>query len=147
MTLSSDSDIANEMLQKDFNGSVTLFSKSDTADFNGIARGASDSIYSTQFQDEEVRMKIHNSSKAILVLTDTYYPGWKCFVNGREEKIHRVNKYMRGVIIGPGNNVVDFRFEPDTFRAGFGLSAAAFFISFCAMFLMRKQFRTRRNPN
>lgn len=62
----------------------------------------------------------------LLVLGDVYYPGWKAFVDGRESKIYRVNHVMRGVFLREGRHVVEFRYEPLSFKIGILISAAGF---------------------
>jgi uncharacterized membrane protein YfhO len=48
----------------------------------------------------------------MLVLTDKYDPDWKARVNGKEEKITRVNYLMRGVFLPAGEHDVVMSFEP-----------------------------------
>jgi hypothetical protein len=58
------------------------------------------------------------SAPGLLVLSDSFYPGWKAFVDGKETAIHRVNHVMRGVLLSPGNHEVRFRYDPLTFKVG-----------------------------
>jgi hypothetical protein len=53
-----------------------------------------------------------------LVLADVFYPGWKCFVDGKETKIFRANYVMRGVFLPAGRHRVEFRFDPLSFKIG-----------------------------
>jgi uncharacterized membrane protein YfhO len=59
-----------------------------------------------------------------LVLADSYYPGWKAFVDGREEVIRRANLFFRAVQLPAGNHIVEFRYEPRSFTFGLVISAA-----------------------
>jgi hypothetical protein len=49
---------------------------------------------------------------AFLVLSDTYYPGWKALVDGVEKKILRVNYAFRGIQLPAGAKHVVFSFDP-----------------------------------
>ena len=69
------------------------------------------------------------SRPAYLVLSDTYYSGWKCFVDGNEQKIYRVNYAMRGIVLASGFHRIEFRFEPLSFKIGSTLSL----ISLCSL--------------
>ena len=62
---------------------------------------------------------------AILVVTDTWYPGWRAWVDGVESPVFRVNGLFRGVSLPPGSRRVEMRFDPWTFRVGGGISLAA----------------------
>jgi uncharacterized membrane protein YfhO len=58
-----------------------------------------------------------------LVLADTYYPGWKAKVDGREQPIRAANASFRAVRVPAGRHVVEFAYEPLSFRAGAAISA------------------------
>jgi len=60
-----------------------------------------------------------------LVLSDTYYPGWKAFVDGREDKIYQADYLFRAVFLKQGKHLVEFRYSPLSFRIGLGISLAA----------------------
>ncbi len=77
-----------------------------------------------------------NDSRKILVLADTYYPGWKATIDSVETKIFPVNIAQRGVVIPAGNHMVVFDYQPDSLKigalislfslTGFGLFAVLF---------------------
>ncbi len=58
------------------------------------------------------------TAPGLLVLAEVFYPGWKCFVDGKENKIHRANYVMRGVVVPAGGHRVEFRFDPLSFKIG-----------------------------
>ncbi|MBY0358792.1 MAG: YfhO family protein [Candidatus Obscuribacterales bacterium] len=61
----------------------------------------------------------------MLVLTDTFYPGWKCTIDGNSAAIERVNYMFRGVKVSPGKHKIVFSYEPDSFRLGLLLATLA----------------------
>lgn len=46
-----------------------------------------------------------------LVVADTYYPGWRAMVDGREVPIERADFVWRAVPLGPGRHIVTFSYE------------------------------------
>jgi hypothetical protein len=80
------------------------------------------------------RVVVHASLEGwgTLVLTDSYYPGWKVFVDGREGRVLRANHFFRGVRLAPGIHEVEFRYEPLSFTLGWIISflAAVLLIGF-----------------
>ncbi len=60
-----------------------------------------------------------------LVLTDTFYPGWKAFIDGAPSPILRANYLMRAVPLAAGPHTVTFVYDPLSFRLGAGLSLGA----------------------
>jgi uncharacterized membrane protein YfhO len=61
--------------------------------------------------------------RSLLVLDDTWYPGWKAFVDGRPEPVYRADVWFRGVFLGKGTHSVDFVYRPT--HLGFALGASA----------------------
>jgi membrane protein YfhO len=59
---------------------------------------------------------------SLLVLTDTFYPGWKATVDGRPAPIERVDYMLRGVALKPGRHTVEFSYRPASWRIGWIIS-------------------------
>jgi uncharacterized membrane protein YfhO len=53
-----------------------------------------------------------------LVLTDTFYPGWRADVDGTAQTIYRANYLFRAVYVPAGRHVVTFEYVPRTFQLG-----------------------------
>jgi uncharacterized membrane protein YfhO len=69
-----------------------------------------------------VQINAHLSEPGVLVLTDAFYPGWKVFVGGKEQKILRANYLFRGVELRAGNHEVEFVYDPISFKIGLLIS-------------------------
>jgi hypothetical protein len=74
---------------------------------------------------ERVVVRARSTRPGVLVLTDTWYPGWKAKVDGREVPVEQVNYVLRGVPIGAGTHVVEFTYEPLSWRIGWITSVLA----------------------
>ena len=57
-----------------------------------------------------------------LVLADTYYPGWRVFVDGVEGRIYRADYVLRAVPLATGSHQVEFVYEPMSFKVGATIS-------------------------
>ena len=69
------------------------------------------------------------------MLSDTYYPGWRAFVDGQEQPILRGDLLFRVVAVPAGEHVVEFRFEPASVRIGLLVSALALLVAVAAVVL------------
>ena len=134
-----DSDIVKELFNPDFDGTVALFNEPEAPEFNSSITDTSGYVSITKSEDENVEMTAVSRSKSILIVTDTYYPGWKCYVNGIETPIHRVNYSMRGVILDNGTSSIVFRFEPDIFRAGASISTITGLLCLVFVILLKRK--------
>jgi Bacterial membrane protein YfhO len=77
------------------------------------------------YGNERVVASTRASDPSLLVVTDVHYPGWKATVDGRPAEIERVNYFMRGVTVPPGNHRVEFSYEPLSWRIGWITSSVA----------------------
>ena len=77
------------------------------------------------YENERVELELGDHSGGLLVLSDTYYPGWKAWVDGEETEILPVNHLFRGVPVRPGAGSVRFVYEPESFTIGLWISLAA----------------------
>ncbi len=69
-----------------------------------------------------VELEAPGHGRALLVSSETAYPGWKAFVNGREKKVVTVNHCFRGVVLEDGESQVVLTYEPTSVRMGFFLA-------------------------
>ena len=83
------------------------------------------------YGQNEVTIHSKQNGEGVLVLLDSYFPGWQVKVDGKKEKIMRANYFYRAVKLGPGNHIVEFNFEPVGFSKGLTIS----FVTLCMLFL------------
>lgn len=74
---------------------------------------------------EEVALQVRTEQPGLLVLADTWYPGWNATVDGQPAPIVRANYLFRGVPVPAGEHVVTMRFQPASLRAGLLVTAVA----------------------
>lgn len=74
------------------------------------------------YENQAVTIRASLNDPGILVLADSYYPGWNAYVDGRQEKIYRANLFFRAVPLPAGTHTVEFRYEPRSFAIGRAIS-------------------------
>ncbi len=67
---------------------------------------------------EQVTLRADVTSPALLVLADTYYPGWQATVDDTPAPILRVNLMFRAVVLSPGEHDVVFSYRPVSWQRG-----------------------------
>lgn len=90
--------------------------------------GGNSNVTVVDYQPMDVRIQANTSSPGFLVLTDTYYPGWNAYVNGKKVDILRTDYAFRSVQLDAGANVVEFKYEPMSFYVGALISAVSLLI-------------------
>ncbi len=74
------------------------------------------------YQPNSVVLESESNSDAFLYLSDTWYPGWRAYVDGKETRIYRANLAFRAVEVPKGRHTVLFRYVPVSFYAGLFLT-------------------------
>ncbi|PYV38951.1 MAG: hypothetical protein DMG09_10550, partial [Acidobacteria bacterium] len=69
-----------------------------------------------------------------LVLLDSYYPGWRAYLDGREAKILQANYAFRAVEVPAGKHTVEFSYRPLSFDAGLALSCMGLLFGIVSIF-------------
>jgi hypothetical protein len=69
-------------------------------------------------RNNRLQLLIKTTEDSLLVLNDTYYPGWKAFVDGKETKIYRGDYTFRAVPLNTGEHRVEFVYDPLSFKLG-----------------------------
>jgi hypothetical protein len=62
------------------------------------------------------------ASPGLLVLSETWYPGWQARDNGQQVPLLRTDAVLRGVYLEPGSHTVEFRYSPGTVWAGLAVT-------------------------
>ena len=104
--------------------------------FEGIAKIVS-------YENQTVTIHASVNEPGILVFADSYYPGWKAYVDGRETRILKANHFFRAVVLAEGKHVVEFRYKPLSFKIGLAVSLT----TLCALFSGYVYFRGRGARN
>ncbi len=74
---------------------------------------------------ERVRIATAAAGPVWLVLADTWFPGWRVWVDGMEQPVWRANYAFRAVRLEPGRHDVVFRYRPRSVLIGLFLTALA----------------------
>ena len=75
-----------------------------------------------RYENHAVTVHASLNESGIMVLADSHYPGWKAYVGGVEVPIVRANYFFRAVTLAPGQHVVEFKYEPQSFKIGLWVS-------------------------
>jgi Bacterial membrane protein YfhO len=66
----------------------------------------------------DVRLVASVAEPSVLVLSQTYYPGWRVLVDDRPQPLLRADYAFAGVALAPGRHTVRFTLQPNSLRIG-----------------------------
>ena len=96
---------------------------------------ASGSARITEYKPEKIVINTNADGNSLLFLSDTFYPGWEAFVDGKKTEIYRADYTFRALFVPKGVHQIIFRYNPLSFRVGiifalFGLIMLPLFVVF-----------------
>lgn len=96
-----------------------------------------DSVKITEYEATRVVISAELKRAGLLILSDTFYPGWEVSVNDVAGEPVRVDGLFRGVELDAGKSQVVWSYRPRSFRAGVMLCGVSIII--CFVFFVRRK--------
>jgi len=101
------------------------------------AQGAQVSMF--QRKTNELQMRVDTDQESILVISQTYYPGWKAYIDGESTPVFPANYALTGVSVGRGSHDVRLSFEPESLKVGILVSLATLTIVVVLLAFQRRR--------
>lgn len=110
-----------------FNPEQSVVLASKPAFIGNAESGANSTLFETHVevtdsQINEVTVNSRVSQNAILVIAQTYFPGWKATVDGNNVEVFPADLALTGLLVPPGDHQVRLFYSPSSFKIGAGLS-------------------------
>jgi len=112
-------------------GRLALVERKAAALPAGLARDGDDAVHTParvtarSQGGSRLALAVDAPRAGLVVIAESWYPGWTARVNGREAMVHRVNHGLMGVKVGAGHQRVVLSFAPASLCWGTALSLAA----------------------
>ena len=98
-------------------------------DFKKDPQGSGEDKVSFEFYSEnESILEVETSKNGLLFISDTFYPGWRAFIDGRETQIYRANYDFRAIEVAEGIHSIKFVYLPESFFNGLKISLISLII-------------------
>lgn len=135
----TDSEFENIFFSKNFDPASTILLEEKPK--GNLKKGDADSVKLLFYSPNKIEFVIHNKYDALFYISDTFYPGWKAYIDNKETKIYRANYAFRAVALPSGSRKVVFVFSPDSFTNGVRISSASILstLLICSMFWRKKK--------
>jgi hypothetical protein len=77
-----------------------------------------------RYEPGRIELSLTTQRAALLVLSETYYPGWQAWIDDQPVAIHQVDIALRGVVVPAGRRRLRMEFHPPILPLSLGISAA-----------------------
>jgi hypothetical protein len=109
-----------------------------------IERDSTATIELFSHQPNKLVYETSTKSPQLAIFSEVYYPkGWNAYINGKPVEYFRADYLLRAMVIPPGNNKIEFIFEPKVIQTGSTISLASSII-FLLIFLSGLYFAFRK---
>jgi uncharacterized membrane protein YfhO len=94
----------------------------------------------THSENTQVKLNTKLDEKSLVVLSDSFYPGWEAYIDGQQTKIYPANINSRAIIAPAGNHQIEYVYKPPNIR--FGTLISVFSLLLALVILWRPKIRT-----
>ena len=116
LVMSEALDVENEIVLEDETGQVK------PACLSSGGQPSTAQIQPELISSDLIRLKLTAPDIGWLLLSDTWYPGWRARVNGQPVEILRADYLFRAVAVPAGNSEIEFVYQPLSFWGGLAVS-------------------------
>ncbi len=131
--------VENVLLAENANDEMRLLDSLDTKttavihkDFlayiptNNIVRDSTATLDLASHTPQHIVYETSTKSEQLAIFSEVYYPkGWNAYINGNPAEYFRADYVLRAMKIPPGNNKIEFKFEPKVIQTGSSISLAS----------------------
>jgi hypothetical protein len=93
---------------------------------------------------DTMRINADLRCRGLLVVSETFYPGWEATVDGKPQPIYEVFGALRGVVLESGSHRVEMRYRPAVITVGAALSGAG--VAFGVLLMIRARRARHASP-
>ena len=96
---------------------------------NSFSRTRKGDVQILTYLPNRIDLETTSLGSAYLLLNETYYPGWKAFVDEKRERIYPANLTFRAIPLKEGTHQITLLYQPLSFTIGATLSILALVLS------------------
>ncbi len=107
-----------------FDPALTAFiDKAQNAAITQPSFDSSAKIKLTKYNNDEIEYESDAKSEQFAVFSEIYYSaGWNAYIDGKKTPHYKVNYLLRGMPVAAGHHVINFKFEPASYKTGYTLA-------------------------
>ena len=121
------------LLDPTFDARQTVLLSDPSAQELAPCDGRLDQVSMTRHEADRVVIAANMACPGMVILSDTWFPGWRVTVDGQTAKIEQAYGLVRGVLVGAGPHILVMRYLPASFLVGASMTLCAivmvFFVS------------------
>lgn len=97
----------------------------DAGEAGGVYPAEGAVVRTVDVEPGRIRVQVTSNAGGFLVLSESFYPGWRVRIGDRLLPVRRTNLSLQGIAVPPGEHEVTFEFASRTLAAGAAASGFA----------------------
>lgn len=90
-----------------------------------------------KYLEGESIFEITKENDGPIYISETYYPGWRAYVDGKEVKINKYKSVFKSIYVPKGNHIVKLAYLPKSFSVGILISLVSAILTVILMIYFR----------
>jgi hypothetical protein len=125
LVLKDDDEAVRFLFSEKFSpGETVVLSQPPGQEVKGGAAASQNALVELKkYNLTEIVLRVKMDSPGFLVISDTYYPGWKASIDGKMGRLYRANLCQRAVYLDSGDHQVRIYFAPSSLTFGIVVSS------------------------
>jgi hypothetical protein len=107
--------------------------------------GSGGAVEADYYGSNELRLRVRSDEDSYLVFSDTWFPGWRAWVDGAETTVYRTDGVVKGVVVPAGEHGVRFLYDPLSYKLGWLLFGVGVVVGWIALGPVRAMFADRKS--
>jgi hypothetical protein len=104
---------------------------------SNVDPGSVGDVKVVRYEPSRIELSLRTPRASLLVLSETYYPGWKAWIDEQPTAIYPVDIALRGVVVPAGAHQLRMEFRPAILPISLGISLATAILLVISAFLYR----------
>lgn len=100
-------------------------------------------VSNIELSNNRVSATVNSSNGGFVNMSQTYYPGWRAYIDGNRGELYEVNGIIMGTFVPSGEHVVEFRYVPTVFYLGAAISVLTVAICVAVSVVSEKRMRKK----
>jgi hypothetical protein len=131
-----------KMSAKGFDPVKSVILEEPYTKFEGVSANGSEveetKVEITDYSVNSISLDVSAKEDGLLILSEVFYPGWKAYIDGNEERMYRADYLFRAVPIHKGEHKVKMVFSPVSFKIGLGITLSTVLVIALVWLFLRR---------
>ena len=150
IVLNNKTDLLGKLFSEDFDLFKEIIIEDQKKDVGNLPFEKKEINYKIKKLDylsNKVKIAIELDNNGFLVLSDTYYPGWKAYIDNKETTIYKTDYILQSVFLEKGSHNVEFIYDPISFKIGYIITLSTTFVLIIIGILKYRNYTVKKVSN